>query len=233
MNYIKNLSITSFFLLILCTASNGQSYNFGVRVGPSVGFQQWNGFDQNALFAYHGAVFIESFTEDSPSSLYAQVGYFTRGSAFRSFSFNGFSLSQGFKFNNLSLTVGAKNIFRDVGSTKAFYTVGIRGDYTLSTNLTEYDRFGSPFYPNDEFVNKINYGLSIGGGIQYQLSEFIGGSLEVTINPDVSKQYQQPQLDNIINPYTNQQTSINAREIRNLSIDISLSIRFLRKVEYY
>ncbi len=233
---MKTIStICSILLLILGLnyTAQSQSYNFGLRLGPSIGFQQWNGFDQDPLFAYHGAAFIESFTEDSPSSLYAQLGYFTRGSSFRSFSFNGFSLSQGFQFNNISLTVGAKNIFRESGSLKLFYTVGIRGDYTVSTNLSDYDRFASPFYPNDEFVNKINYGLSIGGGIQYQLSEFIGGSVEVSINPDVSKQFQQPQIDNILNPYTNQQTSIGAREIRNLSIDISLSIRFLRKVEYY
>lgn len=226
------------YLIVLCFIVNSslkaQSFVFGPKFGPSVCFQQWNGFDQGTLFSFHGAAFIESYDAESTSSLYAQVGYFTRGSALRvSNIFNGFSVSRSFKFNNLSATLGAKKILKEIGWLRPFYTVGIRAEYTLSTNLVDYEQFNSPFYPNDEFVNKLNYGLSIGGGIQYDFSDLIGGALEITINPDVSKQYLQPGGISVINPYTNTSYTLQQREIRNLSIDISLSIRFMRKVEYY
>lgn len=232
-------TVRSFFYLLLISlftyvSAQSQSFIFGPKLGPSACFQQWNGFEQDVLFSFHGAVFIESYDAESTSSLYAQAGYFTRGSALRvNDFFSGFSSSQGFEFNNLSVTLGAKRILKDEGTLRPFYTVGIRGDYTLSTNLSDYEQFQSAFYPNNEFVNKINYGLSIGGGFQYDLSEFVGGALEITINPDVSKQYEQPGGITVINPFTGNTNNLQARDIRNLSIDISLSIRFLRKVEYY
>ncbi len=221
------------FVFFMTSSIYSQSFWFGPKLGPTISFQQWNNIEQDALFTYHGALFIETFDEESPSSLYAQLGYHTRGSAIRvNDFFSGFNSSQGFEFNNVALILGAKRKFSTMGSFDAFYTVGIRGEYTVGTNLVEYERFESFFYPMDQFVNKINYGLSFGGGLEYKLSEFIGGSLEFTISPDLSFQYQSPEIGNITNPFTGNVTNVGERQIRNLSAEISLSIRFLRKVIY-
>ncbi len=220
-------------VMFLTFSMSGQSLWFGPKLGPTVSFQQWNNIEQDALFTYHGAFFIETFDEESPSSLYAQLGYHTRGSAIRvNDFFSGFNSSQGFEFNNVALILGAKRKFSTMGSFEAFYTVGIRGEYTVNTNLQEYERFESFFYPMDQFVNKVNYGLSFGGGLEYRLSEFIGGSLELTISPDLSFQYQSPEIGNITNPFTGNVTNVGERQIRNLSAEISLAVRFLRKVIY-
>ena len=71
-----------------------QSFLFGPKFGPSIGLQQWDNFEKDPLFAFHGSVYIESYSEDDiDNSLYAQLGYHVRGSANRYNGSNGnFSL---------------------------------------------------------------------------------------------------------------------------------------------
>ncbi len=223
------------FVLLFSLGLEGQSFVFGPKLGPSIGFQRWNNFDQDALLAYHAALFIESYSEEGNGTLYAQLGYYTRGSAIRVTDIlQGRNFSSSFKFNNLGLTLGAKQMIQSSSSFKPYYHFGLRLEYTLSTNLDQYENFNSVFYPTNEFVRKLNYGVSLGGGFQKNLSEFIGAALEVTVSPDLSKQYEQPALSNVIIPGQGTQTrNIQARDIRNLSFEISLVLRLLRKVEYY
>ncbi len=236
-------------IAILLAALNfgwSQGSVFGVKGGLTLGVQEWESFQQDPLFKYHGAVFIESLPEDNEFALLAQLGYHLKGSAIRNrlaFTFNGDVFSaptQEFIFRNLSLVLGAKQKF-DMGvSSKAYYLLGIRGDYTLSTNLSEYDRINMacPIYPaDDDFaIRNFNYGITLGGGIEFEFAELIGAMIEFSVNPDFSLQYESPRVEinnsSLCRGSTSSITVIPERRIRNLTFELSAGFRFLRKVEY-
>ena len=221
-----------------------QSFVWGVKGGLTVGSQRWgNGgtYDNSLLFQYHGAAFIENAPENPTSVLFAQLGYHVRGSAFRyrkstGVDFNGNTvnfpaLTNRFKFNNIALILGAKR--RGVlGSDKAFYAIGLRGEYTVNTNLEAanalYDFYSQP---QKEYVKKFNYGLTVAGGYEFPFSEFVGGLIEISVHPDISKQYFRPPFLGY-DRLQSLNVQVAEQSIRNLSIEISLGIKLLRKVEY-
>ena len=108
----------------------------------------------------------------------------------------------------------------------------MRGEYTLGTNLSEYVRFQSAYYPIDDFVRKLNYGVTVGGGWDFEFSELIGGLIELTVNPDLSNQYEQQPIPNVINPFNGQTVTLRERKVRNLTFEVKFGLRFMRKVEY-
>ncbi|HMQ06713.1 MAG TPA: hypothetical protein PKC30_05395 [Saprospiraceae bacterium] len=222
-----------FLLTIQCIVLSGQSFYFGPKGGLGLNIQQWNGFQRQPLIVPFGDIFIESYDEESPSSLFAQIGYHTRGSAIRVLNLVGGSFSNSFRFNNLVLAAGAKRVLNVNAPTRPYYLVGIRGEYTLSTNLHEYEQQMSTFYPFDFYVNKFNYGLTAGGGFEFDFQDLVGGFIEITVNPDVSFQYDQPPIPNVRNPFTGNLETLRERRIRNVSLEVTIGLRFLRKVEYY
>ena len=231
--------IAPILICLFAFQSEAQTYIFGPKFGPTVGIQQWNGIQRDALFAGHVAVFIESFEEDNPSSLFAQLGLHQRGSAERDQLISAnlgelFRRTLTYKFNNISLMLGAKRLLNMESRAKPFYTIGIRAEYTVNTNLDRYEgTVFQTYFPSDFFVNKFNYGVSAGGGFQYQFGDLVGGAVELTISPDVSKQYEQFPID-VIDPRNVGGTrTLPQQDVRNLSLEISVSLRLLRKVEYY
>ena len=215
---------------------DAQDFWFGLKAGPTVGFQQWNSYDRQPLFTRHIAGFIESFAEeDDNGSVYAQLGYHTRGSSIR--FINGFTsdlFSEGIEFYNLSLQGGIKRFLKKNDKSITYYSVGARLEYTVDTNLQdENSDFLDPFFPIDNFTNKFNYGISFGGGYNYSFSDLFTGFIELSFHPDVSYQYQQAALPiGIVNPFTGNLQTIGERQIRNLTVEISVGINFLRKVIY-
>jgi hypothetical protein len=254
-HFFKIMAMRSFFIgIFLCVSAVvgfTQSTAFGIKGGLTAGRQRWdNNFERDMLLRYHGIAFIESVGEDSRFSLFAQGGYHIKGSAIRTprgtitgsggsiFSIPAQQVS--FEYRNISLTVGAKQrLDLDLGEKKVYYLLGIRGDYTLSTQLgprvpNQYDIY-TVYYPIPEFVRKINYGLTVGGGIEVPFSELVGALLEFTVNPDFSFQYNQPPLENIINPNPfapRGNITLPERRSTNLTFEVSLGFRFLRKVIY-
>lgn len=230
----------------LASAQEYGGYHFGLKGGLTIGQQAWNNFDRDPLFSYHGAVFIESLAEQGRFSLFGQLGYHVKGSSvrFRFVNTNTGNVFQPpaetFEFYNLSLIAGGKQVFGSVGSGGLFYSFGVRVDYTLDTNLDEYtvvieqNPLYAGFYPidSDQFIRDFNYGITVGGGAQFPVSDYVGLGIEFTVNPDFSIQYQQPAIPNVINPFTSQPTVIPEREIRNLTFELTVVLRFLRKVEY-
>jgi len=209
-----------------------------------MGFQQWNGIEQDPLFKYHGIVFIESYDDvEDRFAIFAQAGYHIKGSALRNTRFN---LTNGniynlpareFQFRNISLTLGGKQKFPiQSGASRYYYMIGLRGEYTVNTNLSEYESANTiffSFFPTDVWVNKFNYGVTVGGGLEFPLGELVGGMIEFTVNPDLSRQYRQPPLENIPNPYfPGQNRTIQERLINNIALEFSFGIRLLRIVEY-
>ena len=218
--------------LITSITAFSQSFWFGPKGVLSFNVQNWNGFERDPYLSFNGDVYIETQDEFSRSSLYAQLGLHTRGSSTRVNFFNGGAATQNFQFDNLVLEIGAKQKLTSETNAGPYYLVALRGEYTLGTNLGEYVRFQSAYYPIDGFVRKLNYGVTVGGGWNFEFSELIGGLVEFTVNPDLSNQYEQQAIPNIINPFNNQTVTLSERKVRNLSFEIKVGLRFMRKVEY-
>lgn len=220
-----------------------QSTAFVIQGGPTVGRQRWdNNFDNQLLFKYHGALAIESYeNENNRNTLYLQMGYHVKGSANR---FTYTTIGQGinrftveFRFTNLSLILGAKQkIPLGSGPNRLVYFGGIRGDYTVGTNLKELAQgniFLQSIYPQEGFVKKFMFGLTLGTGIELPFSELVGGQITLSIHPDLTNQYNQPPIPNVINPNSPGQTyTIPERRIRNLTLELSFGVRLLKKVVY-
>ena len=229
-----------FLFIGLAFGSWAQGSAFGIKGGPTMGFQKWNNYNQQPLFRYHGIVFIESLGDNA---LFAQAGYHVKGSALRNLRFTnpisgniGALPAQNFQFRNASLTIGAKKKHdMGTGNTKAYYLLGLRGDFTINTNLEEYENivFGTiNTWPSDQWVRRFNYGMTIGGGFEFPFGELVSGLLEFTINPDLSKQYYQPALGNVYDPYTGTDRSFSERKITNITLEMTFGLRFMRLVEY-
>lgn len=238
--------------LMLCmiayTPLSAQSYAFGLKGGLTIGTQKWdNSFQRDPLFRPHGIVFIETAEEDEPFALFAQGGYHVKGSSIRTYrsvytQADGTlveipSITTPFIFNNASVSVGAKQKFDFTGSKKLYYMFGIRGDYTVRTDLRPDNLYVqlSSIYPFEEYVNKFNYGAIIGGGIELPFTDLVGMVLELTINPDFTKQYNQPIIRNVINPNPYGGTNvidIPERQISNVTFELTLGFRFVNKIVY-
>lgn len=245
--------LTALLLALFSLPAISQSYAFGVKGGLTVGFQKWdNTFQRDPLYRYHGIAFIESADEEEKFSLFAQAGYHVKGSAIRTFR-TSYQTQNGnivdipareipFEFHNISLVLGAKQKFNAGDVSKYYYLIGIRGDYTVDTKLGPEIDENDPYYlfgiyPVEEFVRKFNYGFTIGGGYELGISEFVSTLVELTVNPDFSRQYLQPRIENVPNPNSvisggNSRIDIAERQIINTTIELTLGFRFLHKIEY-
>lgn len=239
---MKKLFLLVFGLFLLSTLG-AQSSAFGLKGGLTIGIQNWGGFEQDPLLKYHGIAFIESYNPDEPFAVFAQAGLHQKGSAIRNRNYrdlNGTGFirppAREFIFNNLSLTLGAKQKFILSGSTQWYWLLGVRGDYTIDTNLDEYNEINLvyPIYPldSDLFIRDFNYGITFGAGLDLPVADLIGILLEFTVSPDLSYQYVQPAVGNVVDPYTGGTRTISERRIRNMAFEVTLGFRFLRLVEY-
>lgn len=223
--------------------TTAQSTAYIINAGPSVGFQKWdNGGDRQLLFKYHASIAVESVdNEDDRGSLFAQFGYHVKGSANRyRFLFQGGGInafSEEFRYNNLSLLLGAKQKFPmgATGRSRYFYFGGIRGDYTLSTNIDELasgNFYAAAYYPQIGAMNRWMVGVSIGGGIQFEFGELVGGQVSLSVNPDLTSQINQPPgvVSDPFNP--GQNITVSARRVRNTTVELSFGLRLLKKVVY-
>ncbi|KAA3623504.1 MAG: hypothetical protein DWQ02_24405 [Bacteroidetes bacterium] len=243
---MKKIITLTLFLTLGLTASAQGGYYFGVKGGLLVGFQNWNGFEQDPLLKYCGDLFIESRSASNEFAVFAQLGYHVKGSAIRNRLYvNPFSggytrpPAREFLFQNAVLGAGMKQKFDFGVSSKFFYMLGIRLDYTIDTNLDIYTDFNTlnpayAIYPFDDptFIRDINYGLIAGGGLEFEISDYFGLMLEFTYNPDFSNQYMQPSIPNVTDPYTGESRTISERKIRNQTFEVTLGLRFLREVIY-
>lgn len=242
---IKILSIA--LLWVSINNLSAQSVAYSVKGGLTAANQRFDGggtYNNSLLFKYHGALSIENAPDDPTSVLFAQIGYHTRGHARRyqrgiipNYQTGQLQEVSGFKeefvFNNLALIVGVKR--RGVLNTpNAYYAIGLRAEYTISNNLpgdnANFPSNYSLYYPTKDFVKKFNYGLSLSGGYEFPFSELISGFIEFSVHPDVSRQYFQPAIT--INSSNSPTNTIPEQSIRNLTFELTLGFRFLRKVIY-
>ena len=229
-----------YFTLVLALIGSsliGQGTAYTLKAGATVGLQTWDRLDANPLLFQPGlAIEIESLSADEGSALYAQLGYFTRGSRTRIRSYINtdgdiVNTSGNFKFNNASLQLGARAIKPSTESRTVYYGIAGRLEYNVSNNLDQYAEVGSNIYttlPVPEFVNSITYGLSLSGGIRWYLSDRYDGIVEIQVNSDLNNQYAQPPLANVRDPRTGNPVTLPARTVRNTSIELLFGIRLIK-----
>lgn len=222
-----------------------QSTAYVIHFGPTAGLQKWdNASGREPLFQYHAALSMESINnEDNKGSFYMQLGYHVKGSATRYRFYNiisgtpGGTYTERFKFNNFSFSLGAKQRFKEnnSGTVRYFYFGGIRADYTYSTNIDNLrgssNACNPGFYPLMGGVQRWMAGFSVGGGLEFDLSELIGGQIQLSVHPDVTPQYRQNAIPNVIdicNPGAIY--NIPERRIRNTTVELSIGLRLLKKV---
>lgn len=215
----------------ICTA---QSYAFGIKGGPSLGTQKWNGFGgREPLLRYHGLLFIESHNDESNSALFLQAGHHIRGSALRTFAYFDELLMQNIpartsnmEFKNISLAVGAKRK-HDAGFGKMYYHFGLRGEYTYDTRMGGFMRI------YEGLENKFLFGALAGGGFEFPFGRFVSGIIELSVSPDFSKQiYLFPQNTGFTDQNGNP-IILPEQSISNVSFEISVGFRFLREITFY
>ncbi|WP_020569356.1 hypothetical protein [Neolewinella persica] len=225
-------------------------YLFGIKGGPSLGNQDWSGLETELLLAYHGALYYETIPAQGRFSFFGQLGYHVRGSKIsrrRGFTFNGGQVTlpaDDFRFQNVSAAIGGKSVFAYTRAADIYYVLGLRVDYTLSNNLSEYNDLSNSVsaafrlnYPIEveeptRSVRPIMAGAIFGAGALIPISDKTSGFIEITANPDFTFQYNQGPIENVIDPFGGAPRTIGARQIRNFTIEISFGLRFMRKWKY-
>lgn len=222
--------LATLMAFLVCTTGSAQSMYFGVKAGPTIAFQQWNGYQQsNPLLALHLMGHLESYGEGSSFYLNAGLNPKGRGLRFNDYvsPISGRVVRGGYSrivFKNAELVAGVKK-YNELNDTfEWFYSFGIRGSYTYGTE------FGDISYLNTNGVRKWNYGVSAGGGIRLVANEFFRPLLHITFSPDLSQQVYVPPQD-LATPSGNRY-SLPEQEIRNISLEIGITLQFLRKVIY-
>ncbi|MCZ2102508.1 MAG: hypothetical protein LC107_13335 [Chitinophagales bacterium] len=219
---------------------HAQSFWFGVKGGMAMNNQSWGsgsaslGINRSALFTMNGDIFAETLDEDKKGALYAQLGYHTRGSALRYFSvLSDFRSNVKYKFNNIVLELGAKKSLDLIPGMNAYFILGVRGEYTVGSNLDAITRTNIGELVSPDYIRNLNYGVTFGGGFEKEVSELSNVFIEFSIQPDLSFQYEQFPIDNIRNPWIpNERVDLPLTQVRNLSIEAKVGIKFLRKVIY-
>jgi len=226
-------------ILALSTAQGQAGYHFGTKGGLSLANQNWNGGDRRPYLTYHINAFVETRDPEERGALFAQIGLHNRGSSIGFRTFDNLRNNRAYEFKNISLMVGAKKLISTVFlGAKPYYFLGVRGEYNLTDNLREMQNFFINLTNNNTnpdftfnsfisrepaFIQKWLYGISIGGGLQFEGGEFFNTALEFTVSPDLNFQYDQgPSTFN----------NGNALQIRNVTFEVSLVLRFLREVVY-
>jgi len=227
MRDLISLFLSLFFLATSVFAQSGTAY--GIKGGLTAGTQSWNNSNRDYLFAYNGSIFMESINDDMSLRFFGQLGYAKKGSAIVINSFVNTITNQTIPrqtikqpFEQANLIIGVKNMhpLPANDNIRGYYGVGVRLDYLL--------RYNMQFLNVDEFVNKITYGLSIAGGGEFQPQDSpIAFQLEVMFNQDLSNQILYENL--IVTDQWGRQSSHSARVI-NSSLDITLGIKFIRKI---
>jgi hypothetical protein len=218
--------------------TEAQSFWFGAKGGAAMNLQSWGqgggdvSINRNPMFSINGDGFIESYDPLQKGSLYAALGFHTRGSALRYFSLNNaFNDQLQYRFYNAVLELGAKKTLAPQGELLPYFILGVRGEYTLGNNLDNLVTFNTFVYP--EFVRNFNYGFTAGGGFELAMSELSNIFVEFALMPDLSFQYEQLPLYNIRSPWPPyNKINLGLTQVRNLSIELKVGAKFLRKVEY-
>ena len=237
---IMRFLILAISLLLVSLNLEAQHSGYSFKFGPTMGIQQWDGFDRGPLFGYHADIQIENISETDARTLYAALGYHQRGSANR-FQYSVLGTNERrqtttkFIFNNAVLTAGGKQIYA-LQNLQGHVSIALRGEVNINytSRIDDQDiendtRFLQSF-PQEQFVNRFLYGIDVGAGIEFPLSPTLDGLLEIKVSPDLSRQYFQPPFAGF-DPFTGNNRNFAERRINNISFELSFGIRLIRYSE--
>lgn len=223
--------IASFFISHSIFA---QGTAFTIKSGLSLNTQRWTGLgSRSVMMKPHYLLSIESLDIEDKYSFFFQAGYHQRGTAFRfasginpgtGISFG--STTRNVEFHNISLSAGVKSKKQLKENLKSNVFFGLRGEYTVKTKFEIYE-------PLKDGTRKINWGIDAGMGLEWMFAEHMGAIVEFRISPDVSRQIFVPVYHGLTDPFTGNTYSTQEQNIRNVSFELSVGLRFLRKVVYY
>lgn len=226
---MKKLVLPIICILFFGTSALSQGSAFGLKSGLSMGMQNWSQFGQNSpLFKPHFAASIETLDlEADKFAFYLEAGYHTRGSAYRFAGSNSIfnTTSRNMEFRNVSLSGGVKSKKAFKGDLKSYILFALRAEYTTGVNFEIYEFF-------QEGTRLFNYGVTIGAGLEWMFSDLVGGVLELRVSPDISRQIFVPSYQGLTNEFTGELFNTPEQNVRNVSVELSVGFRFLRKVEY-
>lgn len=227
---MKKILLFQLSFLGISGAIFAQATGFGIKAGPGLGFQRWNGGSKRDLLSiYHVDAFLDSESA-SGNIIYGQLGFHTRGSSSRIGPFedvNGiYYPARRLKtvFSNVVLEIGAKKLVQ-TKRFETFYALGVRGEYTSKSKFEFYDEL-------QDWVRKFNYGISIRMGAEWKWNKLTKYGIDLNIAPDISKQIYVPAGIRYYNPITKTTSPGYEQSVRNIAIELSFYIRFLQIIEY-
>ena len=207
------------------------------KSGLTIATQKWNGIDNTLpLLANNTAIGLEFLGNQNSekrftSSFGIQLGYHQKGNAVRVRYMNPSNPNDFLRsktqnqFHNASLFLFGKGTAQMGTNTSWYYLMGLRLDYT----------FKYAMYMNniDNYVNKFNYGVSLGAGFNYNIPNTrLGIFVEAMISPDLSRQVYVPagipvqyQINGVTTPYPSQEM-----KVHNLVFELTVGFRLLPRV---
>ncbi len=225
------------FVILISTAlltgssALAQGTVYSILGGLTMSTQTVNGFEKDPFIRFHAVGYMESSSEISPNSLYASLGYHTKGSAVNSPAYiddvgnEHPQQSNSMEFHNLSLGFGVKQR-KEVGTNFLSYGFGVRGDFNLSTD------FGSLYNGLEGTERNFTYGLDFFVGFEFPMSELVSTTIEIGFSPDLSEQIYIPYQDTGYNYSNGQPVIIQESSIKNIVFEARAGFRFWRKVIY-
>lgn len=217
-------------VVFLPNRSAGQSMYFGVKGGPVVAFQKWNGYQETKpLLALHLMGHIESYGDESVFFLNAGINPKGRGLRYNDYvsPITGRVVRGGYSriiFKNAEVGTGIKRYYEWTDDIEFFYSFGLRLSYTYGSE------FGNIRYINTNAIRKWNYGVSVGGGFRLKSNEFFRPLLHISFSPDLSQQVYVPQQE--LQTPAGDRFTMPEQGIKNTSMEIGVTLQFLRKVIY-
>lgn len=216
--------------------AQAQGTIFYAKGGLTIATQKWNGVDGNQpLLASNIALGLEFPNANTDkklrSSFGIQLGYHPKGNATR-VRYQSVSNPNDFErgklknqFHNIGLLLFGKGTGEVGTNMEAYYLLGLRLDYTYKFDM----------YMNniDNYVKKFNYGVTLGGGFNYNIPNTrLGIFIEATVSPDISKQVYIPAgipvqytMNGVTNSYPSQEM-----KVHNLVFELTLGFKLLPKV---
>lgn len=222
---MKQLALVIFcFLMSLGTFA--QSTAIGAKGGLTIGLQRWNGQQREALLSYNASLVYEMIKTETFSYLF-DFGYHVKGSALRSqardLQGNIININTSDKFNNLSFIAGAKSTLDiNIAGGDFYYMLGVRLDYTINEDIKSVLNF-------KDNINRINYGVTAGAGVEFKLSDRLRGFIELQFSPDFSQQVYAPPGTYIANVNgTTFTRTWQEQKVINIPLELTVGAKFLR-----
>lgn len=222
-----SLVLSSF---LIPESAMSQSMYFGIKGGPVVAFQKWTGYrETKPLLALNLMGHLESYGDQSAFFLNAGLSPKGRGLKYNDYvsPITGKVVRGAYSriiFKNAEVGTGIKRYYEWNDDFEFFYSFALRLSYTYGTD------FGSLRYFNTNGVRKWNYGVSAGGGFRLKSSEFFRPLLHITFSPDLSRQIYIPKQE--LQTPAGDRFMMPEQEIRNISLEVGVTLQFLRKVIY-